>query len=142
MKIANFIKGIGEVVLRVNDLEACTDFYQNVIGFELMHKSPGFTFFKIAEGYRGHTQVLALFDKENTNNFGERLEEVSDKKGNQHHFALEIDLENYDLILEKIRSLNIQYQLETFSWVKWRSIFIKDPENNVVEFVCYDERVL
>jgi hypothetical protein len=29
----------------------------------------------------------------------------------------------------------------THPWIGWRSIYIADPEGNVVEFVCYDQGV-
>ena len=48
--IGNKIKGLGEIVLRVNDMESMKNFYRETIGFELMHESDGFTFFKIADG--------------------------------------------------------------------------------------------
>jgi hypothetical protein len=37
-------------------------FYRNVIGLPLMTRVPNFTFFKMTDGYGGHTQVLAFFD--------------------------------------------------------------------------------
>jgi hypothetical protein len=36
--------------------------YRNVIGLPLMTRVPNFTFFKMTDGYGGHTQVLAFFD--------------------------------------------------------------------------------
>ena len=54
------IKGLGEIALRVNDLDAMQRFYQDVIGLELMERSENAVFFRIAEGYGGHTQVLVL----------------------------------------------------------------------------------
>ena len=32
----------------------------------------------------------------------------------------------------------LEYVTEIFEWVKWKSIFIKDPESNILEFVCHD----
>jgi catechol-2,3-dioxygenase len=26
-------------------------------------------------------------------------------------------------------------------WVRWRSLYVHDPEGNLVELVCYDESV-
>jgi hypothetical protein len=37
-------------------------FYWNVIGLPLMTRVPNFAFFKMTDGYGGHTQVLAFFD--------------------------------------------------------------------------------
>ena len=65
MAIANLrptaVRGLGEIALRVNDLAAMQHFYEQIIGLPLMTRFPNSAFFKIAEGYGGHTQVLALF---------------------------------------------------------------------------------
>src|SRR6266446_3393736 len=57
------VRGLGEIAFRVNNLDAMQQFYQQVIGLPLMTRFPNSAFFKIAEGYGGHTQVLALFDR-------------------------------------------------------------------------------
>ena len=58
------IKGLGETVLRVRDLESMKAFYANIIGLELIKEFPKVAFFKIAEGFGGHTQVIGLFAEE------------------------------------------------------------------------------
>jgi catechol-2,3-dioxygenase len=57
------VRGLGEIALRVNDLATMQHFYEQIIGLPLMTRFPNSAFFKIAEGYGGHTQVLALFDR-------------------------------------------------------------------------------
>ena len=57
------VRGLGEIALRVNNLDAMQKFYEEVIGLPLMTRVPNCAFFKIAEGHDGHTQVLALFDR-------------------------------------------------------------------------------
>ncbi len=57
------VRGLGEIALRVNNLDAMQRFYEEVIGLPLLTRVPNCAFFKIADGYGGHTQVLALFDR-------------------------------------------------------------------------------
>jgi len=57
------VHGLGEIALRVNNLDAMQRFYEEVIGLTLMTRVPNCAFLKIADGYGGHTQVLALFDR-------------------------------------------------------------------------------
>jgi len=57
------IKGLGEVALRVTDLDKMQNFYENVVGLKLMQRFDDSAFFSIAEGYGGHTQILAMFDR-------------------------------------------------------------------------------
>lgn len=124
--------------MRVNNMEVMKNFYQEIIGLQLIQESENYTFFKIAEGYKGHNQTLALFSKSNLNAFNEKFEDLNFNKSTLHHFALEIDKEDYEDILEYCRRSQLEYITEKFDWIKWKSIFIKDPESNIVEFVCYD----
>ena len=137
----NKIKGLGEVILRVNDMEMMKSFYHEIIGLQLIQESENYTFFKIAEGYKGHNQTLALFSETNLNAFNEKFEDIHFKKSTLHHFALEIDKKDYDDIIQYCKNSELEYTTEKFDWVKWKSIFIKDPESNIVEFVCYDSTI-
>jgi catechol 2,3-dioxygenase-like lactoylglutathione lyase family enzyme len=61
------VRGLGEIALRVNNMDAMQKFYEEVIGLPLMNRDSDSAFFKIAEGYGGHTQVVALFDRSTFN---------------------------------------------------------------------------
>lgn len=135
------IKSLGEIVIRVNNMKIMTEFYHQTIGLEVIRNSEKFTFFKIAEGNAGHHQTLALFHKENPTALEEKLNDINSKNSSLHHFALEIAKEDYDIFLLKCKELNLESTTEVFPWIKWKSVFIKDPENNIIEFVCYDENI-
>lgn len=139
--ISNKIKGLGEIILRVRNMELMKNFYQQTIGLELIHGSENFTFFKIADGYGGHNQTLALFAKSNLNAFNEKFDGLKTVSSTLHHFALEIDKKDYESILNFCKESDIPHVTEVFEWIKWKSIFIKDPESNIVEFVCYDSDI-
>ena len=139
--IRNKIKGLGEVILRVNDMELMKKFYRDIIGLELISESENYTFFKIADGFGGHNQTLALFAKTNLTAFGVKLESIKPENTTLHHFALEIDINDYEEILSFCEEEHIEYVTEIFEWMKWKSIFIKDPESNIVEFVCHDPNI-
>ena len=139
--IGDKIKGLGEVVLRVKNIELVMDFYQNTIGLKLIQQKRGYTFFKIAEGYGGHYQVLALFDISIPTAFEEIRGDIKINNSSLHHLAFEIDKNDYDPILERLKEEGIEVKEQIFEWVKWKSIFLKDPEMNVIEFVCYDSEI-
>ena len=65
-KKRNAVRGLGEIALRVNDIDKVQKFYEEIIGLPLMSRFPNAAFLKIANGYGGHTQVLALFDRSQT----------------------------------------------------------------------------
>jgi catechol 2,3-dioxygenase-like lactoylglutathione lyase family enzyme len=57
------VKGLGEVSIRVRDLDAMHKFYEDVVGLEVLptggcaRRDESFVFFKIAEGY-GNWSIL------------------------------------------------------------------------------------
>jgi len=54
------VRGLGEIALSVNNLDAMQKFYEEVIGLPLMTRVPNCAFFKIADGYGGHAQSARL----------------------------------------------------------------------------------
>src|SRR5215470_5906731 len=87
------IKGLGEIALRVSDLDAMQRFYQEVVGLEVMRRADNAVFFRIAAGYGGHTQVLALFDR--SGQAGYRGPDPG--RTTVDHLAFEIDLADYEV---------------------------------------------
>ena len=133
--------GLGEIVIRVQDIALLTDFYQHIIGLELLHQRGKYTFFKIAEGYAGHDQILALFDVSIPTAFDETKAAIQVNHTSLHHIALEIDKVDYAPILRRLQQAGVETKTEVFEWVQWKSIFIRDPEMNIIEFVCFDHTI-
>jgi catechol 2,3-dioxygenase-like lactoylglutathione lyase family enzyme len=131
------IKALGEVGLRVNDLEKMQAFYENVIGLEMLRRFPDMVFFKIAEGYAGHTQVLALFDRKGEAGYAG----VSAAQTTVDHIAFNIELSDYEAEKQRLEGLGLAVSAVEHEWVHWRSLYVLDPEGNKVELVCYDPSV-
>lgn len=131
------VRGLGEIALRVNNLDAMQKFYEEVIGLPLMTRVPNCAFFKIADGYEGHTQVLALFDRSNSTDY----RGTSAATSTVDHIAFEIPLSDFENELKRLRALGLHLETAEHSWVHWRSLYVSDPEGNQVELVCYDSSV-
>ena len=131
------VRGLGEVALRVNNRDAMQKFYGEVIGLPLMNRDSDTAFFKIAEGYGGHTQVLALFDR--SQNLGYRGTEAA--TSTIDHIAFEIPLADFADEKKRLETLGLQVETAEHGWVHWRSLYVTDPEGNQVELVCYDRGV-
>lgn len=56
------IKALGEVNLRVRNLRRMTKFYTDVLGLKPIYESDKHVFLRVANGFEGHTQVVALFN--------------------------------------------------------------------------------
>ncbi|MBX6342743.1 MAG: VOC family protein [Thermomicrobiaceae bacterium] len=130
------IRGLGEVGLRVNDLDRMTSFYEHVVGLELWRRFEGGVFFRVAEGFSGHTRVLGLFDRRHRDPVAPRAEAST-----LDHFAFEIPLSDYEPERIRLEGLGLGVRTRVFPELHWRALFIHDPEGNTVEFVCYDPSV-
>jgi catechol-2,3-dioxygenase len=131
------VRGLGEIAFRVNNLDAMQKFYEEVVGLPLMTRAPNCAFFKIADGYDGHTQVLALFDRSQSPGYRGTDAATS----TIDHIAFEIPLADFLDERKRLESLGLQVETAEHAWVHWRSLYVSDPEGNLVELVCYDGSV-
>ena len=88
------VKGLGEVSIRVKDLDTMHKFYEEVVGLEVLRRDESFVFFKVAEGYGGHTQNLALFQAENRYLLETKSIELNSEQTTLRHIALNLALED------------------------------------------------
>ena len=131
------IRALGEIALRVDDLDSMQAFYQNVIGLELMRRFPDAAFFKIADGYGGHTQILALFDRSSQSGYTG----LSAAQTTVDHFAFTVAREDFASERARLEDLGCKLEFADHDWVHWRSLYVRDPEGNNVELVCHDPSV-
>ena len=126
------VKALGEVALRVNDLDRMKEFYQEVLGLEVLGEFPSAVLLRIGEGYEGHTQVLGLFD---------RSTPVGPERTTLDHFAFTISRSDYESERRRLEGLGLEVRVMEHEWVHWRSLYFRDPEGHNVELVCYDPTV-
>jgi catechol 2,3-dioxygenase len=131
------VRGLGEIAFRVNNLDAMQKFYEEVIGLPLMTRDSSCAFFRIADGYGGHTQVLALFDRSESPGYRGTYAATS----TIDHIAFEIPLADFAGELTRLKGLGLQVETAGHAWMHWRSLYVSDPEGNQVELVCYDGSV-
>ncbi len=136
------VKGLGEIALRVNDLDKMQEFYEGVIGLEVMRRFPKAVFLRVADGVAGHPQALALFDRSEKPG-GPAIHRttpagVSQERSTLDHVAFEIDLAAYESEKARLERHGLSIETVVFEWTGWRSLFVSDPEGNTVELVCFD----
>ena len=130
-------KTLGEIALRVDDLDTMQRFYQDVIGLELMQRFPASAFFKVADGFAGHTQIVALFDRRGQASY----QGLSAAQSTVDHIAFAITLDDFEAEKQRLEVAGMTVSVTQHAWVHWRSLYVIDPEGNEVEFVCYDPSV-
>lgn len=131
------IRGLSEIALRVENLDAMQRFYGDVIGLELMQRFPASAFFRIVEGYAGHTQILALFDRTAEPDYTG----PDPTRTSVDHIAFTIELADYVPERARLEELGQNVRTAEHAWVQWRSLYVDDPEGNTVELVCYDPHI-
>ena len=131
------IKGLAEVSILVKNLDIMQKFYEEVIGLDVIGREEDYVFFRIADGYGGHSQNLALFAATNPG----FLENKSTDLTTLHHIALNIALEDYDTEKTRLEGLGLTVDATVHEWLHVRSLYFHDPEGNTLEFVCYDASV-
>lgn len=135
------VKGLGEVSILVKDLDAMRKFYEEVVGLEVLRRDESFVFFKVAEGYGGHTQNLALFQAENRFFLENTSIQLNPEQTTLHHIALNVALEDFESEKMRLEGLGLKINATVHEWLHVRSLYFADPEGNTLEFVCYDETV-
>jgi catechol-2,3-dioxygenase len=130
--VTSRVAHLGEVALRVNDLDAMRAFYRDSVGLEVWREGDGYVFFRVADAVEGHPQALVLFD---------RGLSVSQDATTLDHIAFVIALEDYDDRQLQLEEAGLEVTAKTFPFFHWRSLFVSDPEGNRVEFVCYGPSV-
>jgi catechol-2,3-dioxygenase len=135
--IPTAVRGLGEIALRVNNLDVMQKFYEEAIGLPLMARDSSCAFFRIADGSGGHTQVLALFDR--SQNPGYRRPDAA--TSTIDHIAFEIALADFAGEKQRLEARGLHVETAEHAWTHWRSLYVTDPEGNRVELVCFDPGV-
>lgn len=128
------IRALGEVALRVKDLDRMQSFYERTVGLELMKRFPKSAFFRVAQGVGGHTQVFVLFDRSGD----PESNGITAKATTLHHVAFTVLLKDFEAEKNRLAALGVPMFTDEHEWVHWRSFYVNDPEGNLVEWVCYD----
>jgi catechol-2,3-dioxygenase len=136
--VSSSIKALGEVNLRASNLAKMTRFYVDVLGLKPIFESEKHVFLKVAEGYEGHPQVVALFNHKEGGDGGK----PNVRKTTLHHIAFSISLEDFAKEKKRLRGLGLKINEEHHREPHWRSMYFNDPDGNQVELVCYDSSVV
>jgi hypothetical protein len=95
-------------------------------------------FFRLADGFAGHTAVLALFAEP----AAEVVAGAGPARSSLHHLALTLSRAEQAAAESWLERQNLPYRIEEFPWIGWRGLFVTDPDGNAVELVAYDAGLL
>lgn len=131
------IGNLGEIAIRCRDYPAMVAFYRDVIGLDVLAETrPGITFFSLAPGYHGHTQVLALFAHDVRQPDDAPPLPATGATSSLHHLALAMAAEDQPAAAAWLRDEGYPADYQHFDWIGWRGLFTRDPDGNTVELVA------
>ncbi|HYB76036.1 MAG TPA: VOC family protein [Nitrososphaerales archaeon] len=131
------IRGLGEVNLWVKDIDEMRRFYVDILGLAPIHESKRHIFLKIADGYEGHPQVVALFDSK-FESVGVRPDT---RRTTLNHVAFEISLKSYESEKKRLKKLGLRVTEQPHREAHWRSLYFHDPDGNQIELVAVDKNL-
>ena len=104
---------------------------------EVVHRAPNIVFLKIADldtplAHGGHAQLLGLVDRRTA---------LDVKRSALDHLAIEIPLADFKREKERLEQLGLEIHTREYAWSHTRALFFRDPEENLVEFICHDDGV-
>jgi catechol 2,3-dioxygenase len=136
-------RGLGEVVVRVRDMPRALGFYRDVLGLSLLRAfDDRIAFLKVESGFEGHQRIVGLFRIDQPSNRAETEWTEPDRRApTMHHFALEIALSEYQASLDALTEAGFEPNTYEHRWIGWRSIYITDPDGNIVELVAADPSI-
>ncbi len=141
------IRQLGEIAIRCFDMDAMFKFYRDIVGLEVLsdNRDAGIVFFKVCEGFGGHTTVVALFHasagRPDLHPRGSQAPETG-ARSSLHHLALTVAYDEQEAIKQWLDDNSIKYKVQIFDWIGWQGIFVTDPDGNTVEFVAADKSLL
>jgi catechol 2,3-dioxygenase len=118
------------------------EFYENILGLELFKCFDNFVFFRIAPGLGSPMQsVLLIGDLEGSDHKNRHYSGLDIEKTTLHHFAFAISQSDFKTEYDRLQALGLDVEMDVHEWVHYRSLYVCDPDGNVVELVCYHENL-
>ncbi|MDA7946297.1 MAG: VOC family protein [Hyphomicrobiaceae bacterium] len=110
------VRALGEIAIRVRDMDAMVAFYRDIIGLEILSRrnNNAIVFFRIADGYAGHTAVLALFQDETDVATRPGWADRDASETSLHHFALTVAREEQDAAIRWYEEHDVDCRIQEF----------------------------
>jgi catechol 2,3-dioxygenase-like lactoylglutathione lyase family enzyme len=118
------INFLDHVAIRVADVKASVEWYQNVLGLK-KYQLPewgDFPIFMLAK-----KSGIALFPA----NTSDKEFDIKSKNVKIDHFAFNVDKENFEKAKSRYAELNLDFNLQDHHY--FHSIYTKDPDGHTVE---------
>ena len=110
-------------------------FYGGALGLPLLSERPGgIAFYRLHGGHEGHVPVLALFPSDGSG--GPTDAPALSRPPGLHHVALSLSAADQEEMERRLSERGVETHYQTFPWIGWRGLFMRDPDGNTVELVA------
>ena len=109
-------RALGEIALRTRNMAAMVAFYRDVLGLELLRRRDRgrIVFFRLADGFAGHTAVLALFEEAAAEIVGGG---AGQRRSSLHHLALSLPRAEQTAAEAWFERQGLACRVEEFAWI-------------------------
>ena len=122
------VKGIAEIVLNVHDVAAALNFYQEVLGLEIIGR-PGPVFLRAGNPAVSVPQMVVLVPLPHQTG-------AFTAPRTLNHLALELDPADFEAEEQRLKALGYEIRYGKHPVIPSRTMYVNDPEGNEVEFIC------
>ena len=127
------VRGLGEVVLFVHDMERSLAFYRDLLGLSVMAQPDkrGAIFLELGKHADGmpHQIVLVPLPPDSAGFPSER-----DKRP-LHHLGLELGAADFDSERDRLRAAGVEPRFGEHPFLPLRGMYLDDPDGNEVELI-------
>ena len=131
--MSDTVRGIAEIVLWVRDMDVAMDFYQRLLGLEVI-SPPALPnkFLKAADGELGVPDMIVLVPHPD----GIAFPKPKTKRV-LHHIAFRIAADRYEALQEAFQNEGIEVRSGVHPVLKGvRTFYVDDPDGNEVEIIA------
>jgi catechol 2,3-dioxygenase-like lactoylglutathione lyase family enzyme len=121
------VTGVNELVLEVLDLERAERFYADVLGLPVVERWAD-----------GEAVWVMAGDRTRIGLWPPRVGIAGGRGGIHVHYAMHLPEEHYDAAVARLRSRGCEIDETTFGSSHGRSVYVTDPDGNVVELWTWD----
>jgi catechol 2,3-dioxygenase-like lactoylglutathione lyase family enzyme len=119
------VTGVSELVLEVLDPERAERFYADVLGLP------------VVERWDDGSRWVMAGDRTRIGLWPPRIGIARGRGGVHVHYAMHLPEEHYDAAVERLRGHGCEIEETTFG-TSGRSVYVTDPDGNVVELWTWD----
>lgn len=131
------VRGIGEIVIWVHDMDKSLAFYKDILGLPQMSTPDmrGAIFLQVGPEVVACPQQLVLVP------LPADSPAFPEDRGRRtmHHFGIEVASEDFEFERKRLEGLGIEVRFGEHPFLPLRGMYLDDPDGNEVEIIAHRE---